>query len=97
MLPPAAALPPRLRDGLEALDPSHQDLSGLKAEVLLIHGKDDPFIPAVESQKLAKTLGEKADLYVLEEVTHVEVNKPSSWWDKVEMLFAGRKLLSFRD
>jgi pimeloyl-ACP methyl ester carboxylesterase len=92
-----AALPARLRAGLDALDPAKQDLSGFQGEALLVHGKDDPFIPAVESQRLANALGGRAHLYVLEQVTHVEVNRPASTWDQMDLLFAGRRLLSFRE
>lgn len=92
-----AALPPRLRAGLDALDPSRQDLSGFKGEALLVHGKDDPLIASTESEKLAAALGSRAHLYVLEQVTHVEVNRPASMWDQLDLLFAGRRLLSYRD
>jgi hypothetical protein len=91
------ALPPRLRAGLDALDPSKQDLSGFQGEAILIHGRDDPLIASVESEKLAVALGSRAHLYVLEQVTHVEMNRPASMWDQLNMLFAGRRLLSYRD
>jgi len=92
-----AALPPRLKAGLDALDPAKQDLSGFKGEALLVHGKDDPFIPAVESEKLAAALGERAHLYVLEQVGHVEVNRSAPFQDRLDMLFAGRRLLGYRE
>lgn len=92
-----AALPARLKAGLDALDPAKQDLSGFQGEAILVHGKDDPFIPAVESERLAAALGSKAHLYVLEQVTHVEVNRAGSTWDQLDMLFAARRLLSQRD
>jgi pimeloyl-ACP methyl ester carboxylesterase len=92
-----AALPARLRVGLDALDPSKQDLSGFSGDALLIHGKDDPFIPAVESDRLAAALGDRAHLYVLEQVSHVEVNRSASTWDQLAILFAGQRLLSYRE
>lgn len=92
-----AALPASMRAQLDALDPSKQDLSGFKAEALLVHGKDDPLIAATESEKLARALGRRAHLYLLEQVTHVEVNRAGSLWDQLDMLFAGRRLLSYRD
>ncbi len=92
-----AALPARLKAGLEALDLSAQDLSGFKGEAILIHGKDDPLIPSVESEKLAKALGARAHLYLLGQVTHVEVNRDSSLQDQLDMVFAGRRLLSLRE
>ncbi len=92
-----AALPPELKAQLDALDLSKQDLSGFHADALLVHGKDDPLIASVESQKLAATLGDRAHLYILEEVTHVEVNREGSIWDQLDMLFAGRRLLGYRE
>lgn len=91
-----AALPPELKAQLDALDLSKQDLSGFKGDALLVHGKDDPLISSVQSEKLAAALGDRAHLYILDEVTHVEVNRSGSIWDQVNMLFAGRRLLSYR-
>ncbi len=91
------ALPPRLRDAIAKLDPSRADLSGLRAELLLVHGEDDPMIPATESEALDARFGSGAHLYVLEQVTHVEVNRPASFWDQLDMLFAARRLLSYRE
>ena len=92
-----AALPASMRARFDALDPSRQDLSGFEGEALLVHGKDDPLIASTESEKLAAALGSRAHLYVLEQVTHVEVNRPASMWDQLDLLFAGRRLLSYRD
>lgn len=92
-----AALPQGLRTQFDALDPSKQDLSGFQGEALLVHGKDDPLIASVESGKLAAALGDKAHLYILEQVTHVEMNRPASLWDQLDLLFAARRLLSYRD
>ncbi|MBL9011789.1 MAG: alpha/beta hydrolase [Alphaproteobacteria bacterium] len=92
-----AALPAAMRARFDALDPSRQDLSGFKGEALLVHGKDDPLIASTESEKLAAALGGRAHLYLLEQVTHVEVNRPASMWDQLDLLFAGRRLLSYRE
>ncbi len=92
-----AALPAGMRAQLDQLDPSRQDLSGFKADALLVHGKDDPLIASTQSEKLAAALGGKAHLYLLEQVTHVEVNRAGSMWDQIDMLFAGRRLLSYRE
>jgi dienelactone hydrolase len=92
-----AALPAGLKAQLDALDPSKLDISGFKADALLVHGKDDPFIPSTESEKLARAIGSNAHLYVLEQVTHVEVNRDGSMWDQLDMLFAGRRVLSYRE
>jgi hypothetical protein len=92
-----AALPEYVRTQFDALDPSKNDISGFTADAILVHGKDDPLIPSVESEKLADVLGSRAHLYVLEQVTHVEMNRPSSLWDQFDLLSAGRRLLSYRD
>lgn len=92
-----AALPAGLKAQLDALDLSRQDLSGFKGEAVLVHGKDDPFIPSTESAKLAAALGSRAHLYILEQVTHVEVNREGSIWDQLDMLFAGRRVLNYRE
>lgn len=92
-----AALPAGLKAQLDALDPSKQDLSGFTADAVLVHGKDDPFIPSTESAKLAEAIGSNAHLYLLEQVTHVEVNRDGSMWDQLDMLFAGRRVLSYRE
>jgi pimeloyl-ACP methyl ester carboxylesterase len=92
-----AALPAILRSQIEALDPSRQDLSGFRGEAILVHGTDDPMIPPIESQKLAEALGSRAHLYILDQVTHVEMNRPSGLWDQLDLLFAARRLLSQRE
>lgn len=92
-----AALPASLKAQLDALDPSKLDLSGFTADALLVHGKDDPLIASTQSEKLAAALKGRAHLYLLEQVTHVEVNRAGSMWDQLDMLFAGRRLLSYRE
>lgn len=92
-----SALPSELRAQLDALDLSKQDLSGFHGDAMLVHGKDDPLIASVESEKLAAALRGHAHLYILDEVTHVEVNGKGSIWDQLDMLFAGRRLLSYRE
>ena len=48
-----AALPEPVRGDIEALDLKHYPLADLRADLLLIHGRDDPLIPASESRALA--------------------------------------------
>lgn len=80
-----AALPIAVRHDIEALDLSRQDLTALRAQVLLIHGRDDPLIPYTESVAFAHALGsDRASLYVLSGLSHVDVDPGAIdlwlWW-----------------
>lgn len=90
-----ARLPPRLRAGLAALDLSQQDLSRLKARMILLHGSDDPMIPSTESRKFAAAI-DNVHLAVIAEITHVEFNGASDVIDGIKMLLAMRDMLRFR-
>jgi pimeloyl-ACP methyl ester carboxylesterase len=92
-----AALPPRLRANLEALDLARRDLSGLDAAVILIHGRDDPVIPSSESRALAAALPEdRASLYVVDSLAHVELG-PGGMRDILRLWRAAYALLRERD
>ncbi len=67
-----AALPPVVRDQMAALDLSHRDLSGLHAEAILIHGRDDRIVPAEESVALAAALPH-ARLVLLDHLAHADL------------------------
>jgi fermentation-respiration switch protein FrsA (DUF1100 family) len=95
--PLIAALPPRIRTAMDALDLSKADLSKLSAEVLLAHGADDPLIPPTESEKLAAALGSRATLYLLPTVGHVEINKGGGFWDQLRIARAAYRLLAYRE
>ncbi len=61
------ALPKRLRDAIGSLDLSTLDLTDLEADLILIHGRNDPLVPYTESLKLARAVGPKQSrLYLLE-------------------------------
>lgn len=66
-----AGLPPALRDELEGLDLAGRDLAALELPVLLLHGRDDPVIPASESEKLAAALPQ-AELFLADALGHVD-------------------------
>lgn len=68
------ALPQGLRQLIENLSLSNQDLTPIQAQVILVHGKDDPLIPYTESITLANALPPKqAKLYIIEQtLTHVD-------------------------
>lgn len=65
------ALPERLRRDLEDLDLAARQLSRLDLPVLLLHGRDDPVIPASESESLARVLPQ-AELFLAEALGHVD-------------------------
>jgi pimeloyl-ACP methyl ester carboxylesterase len=68
------ALPQRLREGLRGLDLSALDLSTLRARLILVHGRDDPVIPARESVRLAAALRPgQADVRLIDAITHASV------------------------
>ena len=89
-----AALPPHIREEIEALDLAQRDLRSLKARLLLVHGADDRVIPPRQSRALAAA-ARAADLYVIEGFGHVGAagNKP----DRLQLLEAAYRLLELRD
>ena len=66
-----AALPAEMADDIRALDLKGRDLSGLKAELLLIHGRDDSIVPAGESRKLAAAVP-SAQLFIVDDLAHAD-------------------------
>lgn len=68
------ALPSPVRAEINGLDLARRDLSGLKAEVVLIHGEDDDVIPIAHSERLQAAIGEdQACLYRAGGLQHVDV------------------------
>ena len=51
-------LPPRMRTKLEGINPAAHNLSRLRADVILLHGRADTMIPYTESIALAGALPE---------------------------------------
>lgn len=91
-----AALPDSLRQEIAALDLAGRDLSGLTADVVLIHGRDDPLVPHTESASLAARLGERADLFVVDGLVHVDVGDLGVG-DMVALVRAAYRLLTLRN
>lgn len=69
-------LPAGLRHDMVGLDLSNRDFSGLRAQVILVHGKEDPVIPYTESVRLAEALPH-ARLYLVNGLMHVDFGKLS--------------------
>ena len=87
-------LPAAIRSELHALDLARRDLAALSAPLLLVHGRDDPVIPAAESASLAAA-APQAHLFLLDDLAHVD----AGWAlrDGLTMLRAARELLRLRD
>lgn len=69
-----AALPAGIRTSLQELDLARRSFTGLRAQLLLIHGSADPVIPVSHSRLLRERLGpEHAQLFVANGLEHVDV------------------------
>ena len=92
-----AGLPEAIRDEIAALDLKTRDLAALEAEVILLHGRDDPIIPESESQALAAALPPgRAHLYLPESLAHADF-QASGAGDATILLPAAYRLLRLRD
>jgi pimeloyl-ACP methyl ester carboxylesterase len=92
-----AALPDSVRGDIEYLDLSRRDLRDLRADLLLIHGRDDPLVPAAESLALAAAVPPgRADVFVVGNLSHVEVH-PGGVPDSLLLWRAAYRLLALRD
>ncbi len=90
-----AELPAPIHAELSALDLSQRDLARLQAELILVHGRDDPVIPYTESVALADA-APRANLYLLDSLRHVELDL-STLADGWRMFRAAWDLLGARD
>ena len=67
-------LPASILTELEGLNPASRDLTTLRAEVILVHGRSDTMIPYSESLALAQALPpEQVRLFVIDGLVHVDV------------------------
>ncbi len=66
-------LPPRIREALDRLDLARRDLSALPAELLLVHGADDPILPPEGSIALAAAVPH-SELFLIDSLTHVDLS-----------------------
>ena len=66
-------LPSRMRSELEGINPAAHDLSRLRADVILLHGRSDNLIPYTESIALADVLpANQVQLFVIDGLAHVD-------------------------
>ena len=93
-----AALPAGMRADLRALSPAHQDRPQRPVRMILIHGRDDPLIPAPESRRLAEALGTPESRVVLvDALGHVDFDRGPGILDQLRLWRAGTDLLAVRD
>jgi len=63
-----------MRAELEGINPAGHDLSGLRAQVIMLHGRGDNIIPYTESIALARALPTgQVSLFLIEGFAHVDV------------------------
>ena len=63
-----------MRVELEGINQAGHDLSGLRAQVILLHGRSDNIIPYTESVALARALpAEQVKLFLIEGFAHVDI------------------------
>ena len=75
--PLCAALPEPMRTDLDAMDVARQDLTGLLARLILVHGVDDDLIPYVESVALHRAVpAGRSRVYVVRGLNHVNMGRP---------------------
>jgi pimeloyl-ACP methyl ester carboxylesterase len=92
-----AALPEPLRGDIDLLDLKRYPLGALDADFLLIHGRDDPLIPASESRALAAALPPgRADAFIVGNLSHVDIG-PGGIFDTLLLWRAAYRLLTLRD
>ena len=89
------ALPPALQQEIEALSLARRDLNDLTTTLLLVHGHNDPILPASESVRLADA-SPNSRLYLLNNLAHVELNL-DSLADAWTLLRACYDLMAARD
>ena len=84
-------LSPRIKNELQGINPAKADLSQIKAQVILLHGRGDTMIPYTESIAIAKALpGDQVALFVIEGYAHTNV-KPKR--EDLPQLLAAMELL----
>jgi pimeloyl-ACP methyl ester carboxylesterase len=64
----------RIRHELEGINPAAHYLSAMRAQVILMHGRGDTFIPYTESIALARALPPgQVQLFIIEGYAHTSV------------------------
>ena len=89
------ALSVAIRADMEALNLANQDLSRLRARLILLHGTDDAIIPYTESVALAASGPPgRVELFLIDGLAHVDVRPlgldRSAMWRAIHALLAQR-------
>ncbi|NNJ94852.1 MAG: hypothetical protein HKP57_08935, partial [Halobacteria archaeon] len=85
----------RMRTELEGINPAARDLSRLRADVILLHGRSDNLIPYTESIALADALpASQARLFLIDGLAHVNLRPKAH--DIPQLLGAMEALLAVR-
>jgi fermentation-respiration switch protein FrsA (DUF1100 family) len=88
-------LPSHMRTELQGIDPAAHDLSQLRADVILLHGRGDNLIPYTESIALAGALPEsQVQLFIIDGLAHVDFRPKTH--DVPQLLVAMEALLAQR-
>jgi acetyl esterase/lipase len=88
-------LPARMRTELEGINPAAHDLSRIRADVILLHGRGDNLIPYTESIALAGALPKRqAQLFIIDGLAHVDFRPKKH--DVPQLLGAMEALLAQR-
>ena len=88
-------LSPRMRRELQGINPAAHDLSRLRADVILLHGRGDRLIPYTESIALADALpAGQAQLFLIDGLAHVDFRPKAH--DVPQLLGAMQALLDMR-
>ena len=81
-----ADLPEAVRRDLDALDLSRLPLDRLTSRFLLLHGRDDPVIPASQSEALAAALPQdRTTLFLLDSFNHLDP-QAAGWSDQLRLV-----------
>jgi alpha-beta hydrolase superfamily lysophospholipase len=84
-----------MRTELEGINPAAHDLSRLRADVILLHGRGDNLIPYTESIALAAALPEsQVQLFLIDGLAHVDFRPKAH--DVPQLLDAMEALLAKR-
>jgi fermentation-respiration switch protein FrsA (DUF1100 family) len=73
-IPLMRQLSPAIQTQMRVLNPAAQDLSQLKAPLMLLHGRSDNVIPYTESLAMVGAVGpDQARLYLIDGLAHVDL------------------------
>ncbi|WP_366656681.1 alpha/beta hydrolase [Fodinicurvata sp. EGI_FJ10296] len=91
-------LPAGMREDLYALSPAHRQGPAQRVRMILVHGRDDPLVPAPESTRLAEALGTPDSRVVTAaSLGHAGFDGSLGWGDRLRLLAAATDLLDIRD